>query len=514
MQKKPGHPLVLVLLDMGVLAFPCYYELFWGFCCRFTGLIISGQEMKEFDASKCIPEQDFHQMGGGGSIQLLANNHPFLWVNLSLDNSLSALRNLPISREEITDAENRLERFGSLLATLFEELEHSSGIIESELMVADGMFEVLKQECGYPIEGGLFIKADHSLPVAGSVKARGGIYEVLCFAEELCVENNLLNNGEDYRSLASDRARSLFGQYTICVGSTGNLGLSIGIMAAALGFKARVHMSIEAKSWKKNKLRKHGVEVVEHVDDYSSAVAAGRAEADQDVYSYFVDDESSKRLFLGYSVAASRLKKQLGARGVLVDGDHPLFVYIPCGVGGAPGGITFGLKATFGPNVHCFFAEPTQAPCMLLGMAAGFENNLDVFDIGLKLHTEADGLAVPQASRLVVNMMKPLLSGVFTVSDEKLFEYLYLFDEVESIRIEPSAAAGFAGPILLCGTKQGREYVANQGLDKKMSKANHIIWTTGGCLVPPDEFKKFKSRGEAYVLSNSATVLKGSAETI
>ena len=221
------------------------------------------------------------------------------------------------------------------------------------------------------------------------------------------------------------------------------------------------------------------------------AVQNGRKESDADPMSYFVDDENSQNLFLGYAVAAERLKAQLDEQGITVDAAHPLFVYIPCGVGGAPGGVTFGLKQLFGDDVHCFFVEPTQAPCMTLGMATGLQNGIAVTDVGLTGMTEADGLAVGRPSGFVGSVMDPLLSGAFTVEDGKLYEYMRDLMETEDIFIEPSSCALFIGPEKLTRAPETAAYLRENGLLEKMKQAVHIGWATGGALVPPEVRKKY-----------------------
>nr|WP_245801221.1 D-serine ammonia-lyase [Pollutimonas bauzanensis] len=426
---------------------------------------------------------------------------PQLWLNPEIRSSDDGPAINSITINNVREAEARLARFAPLLAGLFPELAESHGIIESALLELPSVAGIENPGGRY---GKFWIKADHALPIAGSIKARGGIHEVLEFAESLARRHGLPGPRGDYLELASPAARSIFSQHEISVGSTGNLGLSIGIMAAALGFRATVHMSAEAKQWKKDRLRRHGVTVLEYSGDYSEAVEAGRVRASADPYTYFVDDEQSRLLFSGYGVAAFRLRAQLEELAIAVDAEHPLFVYLPCGVGGAPAGVTFGLKHIFGDAVHCFFVEPTASPCFLAQMQNPDWAGITVYDVGLDNATHADGLAVPAASQLAIEEMRPLLAGIATTSDDTLFADLYWLHVQENIRIEPSAAAAFSGPRMLLGGEIGQAYLRRHGLHPSMHRANHILWTTGGLFVPDDEYADFLERGRTVAQATEA----------
>ena len=134
------------------------------------------------------------------------------------------------------------------------------GTVSSPLRRIDAMGRALGLR-----PGRCLLKADSNLAVCGSVKARGGMFEVFNVAAHLAkaffggleVRESELQSVFDPRgagfssaALAEDpKLRAHLAEREIVVGSTGNLGLSVGLGAAALGMRAVVHMSTDAKAW-------------------------------------------------------------------------------------------------------------------------------------------------------------------------------------------------------------------------------------------------------------------------
>ena len=417
----------------------------------------------------------------------IINAIPVSWLNPDLK-SKNETPKFSIGIKDMKEAEQLWSRYATFFVKAFPETKEFEGIIESPLREIPNMQSILNS-LDQEIQGRLFLKCDNELPISGSIKARGGFFEIMKYAESLAIKSGMLKKDDDYSILLTPKFKDFFSKYTIGVGSTGNLGLSIGIISAKLGFKVNVYVSADAKQWKKDLLRQKGATVIEFAGDFGEAISAGRKTTQSDPNAYFVDDEDSQDLFLGYSVGALRIAQQLKNQNITVDADHPLFVYSPCGVGGSPGGTAFGLKQIYGDNVHCFFVEPTHCPAVLTGLVTGKMSEICVQDIGLDNQTEADGLAVGRPSRFATEISKHLISGIFTLEDEHLFFLLTQLQDTENIFLEPSATAGLIGPQLM----QKSGYAQIHQLNLK--NATHIAWATGGMLVPQQQREMFYKRG-------------------
>lgn len=76
-----------------------------------------------------------------------------------------------------------------MLTSLFPDLRETAGRIESNLESAEAL-EVALGQADDP--GTWFIKRDDSLPLAGSIKARGGFHEVLATAERIAIAHGVM----------------------------------------------------------------------------------------------------------------------------------------------------------------------------------------------------------------------------------------------------------------------------------------------------------------------------------
>jgi D-serine dehydratase len=305
---------------------------------------------------------------------------------------------------------------------------------------------------------------------------------VLRFLETVATERGLIDPGDSPVLLASPAARQVLSDYTVLVASTGNLGYSVGLLARGLGLAAEVHMSVEAKPWKKQQLRDLGATVIEHAADYGETITRAREAAQGRDNTLFIDDENSRDLFTGYACAGRELCAQLEARGLKVTSSRPLVVYLPCGVGGAPGGIAYGLKSILGAAVITVFVEPVASACMMAALASGAEAPPSVYELGLDNRTIADGLAVPRASALVVQAVGPVVDAVVAVSDADMLDWIREVWRVGGLRLEPAAAAAFAAlePFRIAAQAAGWPLLEG---------AVHVLWATGGSRLPDVEFE-------------------------
>lgn len=100
--------------------------------------------------------------------------------------------NQSFSMQEVDEAEETLTRFSSYLKVAFPELLESQGFIESTIQDIPLIKKALERKFDVSIPGQFILKCDHALPISGSIKARGGIFEVLRHAERLAIAGGKL----------------------------------------------------------------------------------------------------------------------------------------------------------------------------------------------------------------------------------------------------------------------------------------------------------------------------------
>ena len=66
--------------------------------------------------------------------------------------------------------------------------------------------------------------------------------------------------------------------------------------------------------------------------------------------------------------------------------------------------------------------------------------------------------------------------------------------ESEALFLEPSAHAGVFGPLQLMKNRQS--YLEKHGLLGKMENATHLVWATGGSMVPKEMHESYLKKAK------------------
>src|SRR5699024_3943343 len=125
--------------------------------------------------------------------------------------------------------------------------------------------------------------------------------------------------------------------------------------------------------------------------------------------------------------------------------------------------------------------------CMTLCMVTKLHDFISEQDYGLTGKTVAVGLAVIRPSKLVGYILTTLLYSACTVVVDHLYLNLKTLEYQENIFIEPSATSGFHG------VKNIIE------INKDTENAIHLVWSTGGNMVPDKEQALYYQKAEEII---------------
>lgn len=131
----------------------------------------------------------------------IINLKPVSWLNPN-NKEVTAAPDFSITKEDMLAAAQLWKRFAPFFTKAFPEHTIKDGMLESPLKEIPNLKQEMEKEATC-INGRFFLKCDNALPIAGSIKARGGFYEVLYHAEQLALKEGLITPEDDYAKFAS-----------------------------------------------------------------------------------------------------------------------------------------------------------------------------------------------------------------------------------------------------------------------------------------------------------------------
>ncbi len=213
----------------------------------------------------------------------------------------------------------------------------------------------------------------------------------------------------------------------VVAASAGNHALGLSWHGRALGIPVTVVMPRFAPLVKVARCRQFGAQVVLHGDTFDEArgEASRLAEAGGLTYVHPFDDP---QVIAGQGTLAFEILEQVPDAEAII---------VPVGGGGLLAGVATVLQA-LKPDLQIIGVEPANAACFAAGLAADGPVRIAT------RYTLADGLAVAEAGRHTLSIVKPLAHRMVAVDEESLALAMLRLAELDKCVIEGAGAAGLA----------------------------------------------------------------------
>ena len=279
-------------------------------------------------------------------------------------------------------------------------LEFAKAVLEGEAWLPTPLLPA--QSLGRRLGIELWLKREDCTPI-GSFKLRGAL-------------------------VAAARLAGGLSDAGVYAASAGNYGRAVAMAGQRHGIKVTVVVPQGATPSKIDRIRTGGAQVVVYGEDFDEAKEFARVTA-SDTGAEFWEDGVLEEMALGAATIATELL------------DHPGRwdrVLVPVGNGSLIKGVASVFKDR-SPDTVVTGLVSTGAPSMAYAIQGRR------WDEETAVQTVADGLSVRVPIRAIVEEIRPIVSDMWLVDEQRLLPAVKTLMEVEQVMVEPSAAITVAG---------------------------------------------------------------------
>ena len=245
----------------------------------------------------------------------------------------------------------------------------------------------------------------------------------------------------------------------VVAASAGNHAQGVALAASKLGIKARIYMPLGVALPKLQATRDHGAEVVLHGNNVDEALAEAQRYA-EDSGSVFIHPFDNADVVAGQGTIGLEILEQAPEVDTLVMG---------IGGGGLLAGVAVAVKELArrqGRHVNIIGVQAENAAAYPPSLAADALVPLE------SVSTIADGIAVGKPGQIPFQIIRELVDGVVTVSEDAIANALVFLLERSKMVVEPAGGVGVAALL------EGK--LAELGLSPK----NTVVLLSGGNIDP------------------------------